>query len=114
MVFVHNIKALTRTGNNFHQILLIAAILLSTSQAKYLLFLILTVEGTLLLALLAGDRRAILLLGVRASLTLIVDKTSDNVAVATRSWLAIQFHVLLTLLANCRSATPAANIRYLC
>lgn len=62
--------------------------------------LLLPVEGTLLLALFAGLRGAMLLLRVGAALTLGPDEGSDDVTVLTGLWRPKLFHILGTLLTD--------------
>lgn len=58
------------------------------------------IKCALLFALLAIDGWAILDLGIGASLTLVADECSDDIAVLACRWLAVRLYVLFAFLAD--------------
>ena len=65
-----------------------------------LLVFVFPVEGTLLLALLTGNRGTVLLLRVGAALALVADEGCYDVAVLAGRRLAVLLDIVLALLAN--------------
>lgn len=77
---------------------------MSKGNFRYFFVIIVSVEGTFLLALLAVDRRPVLKLRVSAALALVAYKRGDHVAVLTGGRLAICLNVLFALFAYRASA----------
>lgn len=68
----------------------------STPSLHYLFILVLSIKGTLLLALLARDRRSIAFLWICTPLAFATDKCSNGIAVLASRWFSIGLNILLT------------------
>lgn len=69
----------------------------STLPLHYLLVFILSIKGTLLLALLARDRWSITFLRICTPLAFATDKCSNGIAVFASRRLSVGFYILFTL-----------------
>ena len=77
---------------------------------RYLLIFILSIKGTLLLALLARNRWSIAFFRICTPLAFATNKRSNGIAIFASRWLAIGFYILLTFFTYSARVTLSVEV----